>query len=202
MEKSQTYLQRFGKLLFQWVFMAAKKTFLSSCQLGWCVQLTFLLHILLYKDNVQWLVWYWAAFRALEFSWCLCWMILNKQSGNNILDLPCEILWDSQMKNAREERGVNPKPDFSWMLLMMLKCQEDQHVPSPSAGGFPVLKLWVGCDFISLNEDCSCFIYTHNAWMETAGNSYNSGVSICMTYPELLLQWARRILEDDSSGPF
>lgn len=38
--------------------MAAKKTFLSSCQLDWCVQLTFLLHILLYKDNVQWLVWY------------------------------------------------------------------------------------------------------------------------------------------------
>lgn len=95
------------------------------------------------------------------------------------------------MKNAREERGVNPKPDFSWMLLMMLKCQEDQHVPSPSAGGFPVLKLWVGCDFVSLfetNEDCSCFIYTHNAWMETAGNSYSSGVSICMTYPELQLQ--------------
>lgn len=27
MEKSQTYLQRFGKLLFQWVFMAAKKMF-------------------------------------------------------------------------------------------------------------------------------------------------------------------------------
>lgn len=36
--------------------MAAKKIeFLCSCQLDWCVQLAFLLSILLCKDNVQWL---------------------------------------------------------------------------------------------------------------------------------------------------
>lgn len=30
-------------------------------------------------------------------------------------------------------------------------------------------------------------VYTYSAWVETARNSYNSGISICVTYPGLLL---------------
>lgn len=51
MEKSQTYLQRFGKLLFQQVFMEAKIFFCVPATLVGASKLGFF--VFCYRDNIQ-----------------------------------------------------------------------------------------------------------------------------------------------------